>query len=291
MYKKIEDSETMTFTYQGGYDVDALTVARTIESLVEMTTEIARERYPEAQVNLSVRGSEKGSLDIIFATLAQYSSTIFTPDNIAMAKDTVQGIVGVFQIKQFLKGSKPQKVTKCKDTITITDNTGNTIEVSASSNVFFINGNMDVAANRIFDAASDSVAVSGISIRGENVEGIEIPRGEFESCSAPVDIEQDETEHTVLRQNETLHIRKPDLMGDSQWGFVSDKYILADVKDGKFLDKIKQGDISICSKTYIVADVLVKIPYINGIPDDKKCKYTVTEVHSVHSPDENQIEI
>lgn len=87
-----------------------------------------------------------------------------------------------------------------------------------------------------------------------------------------------------------MYIRRPDILGDTKWGFKSDKNFSADVEDSEFLENVHSGKQSIVAKMYIVADVrLVMELGPDGLPDENTCKYTVVKVHDIHMPGDGQL--
>ena len=83
-------------------------------------------------------------------------------------------------------------------------------------------------------------------------------RSDFSTCATPAKTESPCIEH--IRRNEILYVKSAEFQGSAQWKFSLDKTINADIQDEDFLNRVHSGEISISSKTYLIADVKVTIP-------------------------------
>jgi len=95
-----------------------------------------------------------------------------------------------------------------------------------------------------------------------------------------------------LRQKETLFVRQPDFTGGLKWKFSGAQNISASVLDENFIARLHNGDIVMNGKTYIIADVQVKVPIkSDGLPDPDRTTYDILKVYEVHTVGEGQTKL
>lgn len=295
----MENKSSLTFTFEGDYEVDALSIVTTMQSLIKISNEIAVQNYPGIEFRLAIRGLFPGSLSFDFVALANMASNLFTPGNIEYAKDLIDCVKTSFDIKHFLKGSLPKSKKTVGETIIIENKDGSKMTIPMSNSVYFINPAIDQSITGIFAESAKSCGVSGVTLtHGESK--IEIPARDFPVLSERIDVirineKSAPTEGrkiTINRPNEILYIRKPDLLLNTKWEFKSDKYITADVEDVSFLESVHSGKQSIVAKMYIVADVRVVMEIgADGLPDENSCKYTVVKVHDICVHEDEQLSL
>lgn len=291
MDNTITNTEGLKFTFEGGYEVNALSVAKAIESLVEISTAIAEYNYPDVQFRLAVKAATPGSLNLLFLAVSQAAQHLLSPQGIQYAKSLMDLVKTSFEIKKFLNGKKPESVSASKDSTRVKNKDGSEITIPNGAGVYFFDQRVDNSISVIFQNALSAPGVEAISVTDAGGETVKIGVSEFKTCATPLKIGSEEESKIleVERKNETLFIRKPDLLGESQWGLKSDKYFLADIEDKEFLEKVKTGQQPMVAKMYIVADLQIVMQLgKDGLPDENKCRYTVKKVHSVHIPDEGQ---
>lgn len=298
----MENKSSLTFTFEGDYEVDALSIVTAMQGLIKISKEIAKQNYPGVEFRLAIRGLAPGSLSFDFVALANMASmanSLFIPDNVEYAKNLIDCIKTSFEIKHFLKGSAPKSKKSSGDSITIENKDGSKMTIPVTDGVYLINPTIDQSITGIFAESSKSYGVSGVTItHGESK--VEIPVRDFPALSEKIDVIQinevsalnEERKITVNRPGEILYIRKPDLLSNAKWEFKSDKYITADVEDIAFLESVHSGKQSIVAKMYIVADVRVSMEIgPDGLPDENSCKYTVVKVHDIRVPGEGQMRL
>ncbi|NLU24115.1 MAG: hypothetical protein GXW99_05245 [Clostridiales bacterium] len=289
----MEDKGTLKFSFCGDHEVDALSVSKAISSLVELSSAISENEYPDAEIRLSVKAVSPGSLIFDFVAAASpIVQSVLTPDSISCAADIIEIMGAAFKVKRFLKGKAPAKKENADSKIKITREDGSTLELPASSNVYFIDNRIDRSVTNIINSARLSNGVTGISVQANEI--IEIPRDEFDQCATEIPINELLGTDTIesLRQNETIFIRSADFSGTLKWRFSGAETFAATVSDEQFVDRVKSGEIAIRAKMYLIADVKVSVQIgPDGMPDESRRTYDVVKVHSIHVPGEGQIEL
>lgn len=291
MCESVTNVESLKFTFEGDYEVDALSVAKAIESLVELSSLTANYNYPDVQFRLAIKAITPGSLNLVFLAVSQAAQTFLTPTGIQYAKTLMETIKIFFDLKKFFKGQQPKKTIQIKDRIEVENADGCKLSIPTAAGVYFIDQRIDNSISNIFNSALGSPNVTGITLTQNNGGTVHVEASEFQTCAVPIKIEDAVLTKEIEseRTNEILYVRQPDLLGERQWGLKSDKYIYADIADVTFLNAVKSGSQPIVAKMYIVADMKVTMQLGNdGLPDENKCHYVITKVHSVHIPEEGQ---
>lgn len=289
----METKFSLTFSFCGSRDVTALSVAKAIAYLVELTEAIAENEYPDVEFRMSVAAVTPGSLKFDFLAAASVAESLLQPDAVSYAANLISVASSAFSIKKFLRGKPPKKRETEEAGITITNTDGATVTFPAGAGVYFVDNRVDKSITNIINAAKVSDGVTGIAVEADG-KRVHIGKADFEECGEEIDIERQDTETMeYIRRHEVLFVRQADFMGGLKWRFTGDQNISADVTGTDFLKKVHSGEVQISAKTYIVADVLVKITLNDdGSPNERvKPSHTVVKVQEIHSTDEGQLTI
>jgi hypothetical protein len=289
---KIVSKEKLNFTFEGGLEVDALTVSKTIEDLVKIMSITANAEYPESSFHLSISAVKPGSLDIYFNAVTESVQTLLNAENINRAKSILEVLVALFNIKSFLKKKKPESVKNIGDKVEVKNCQGNILVAPKAANIYFLDCNVDGFISSIFSSVKGSQTVTGISVTAGCGERTSIQREEFDDLSEEICGIVESPKQIMYERKDVLFIKKPDLLGDSIWTFQSDKQIIADIADNDFMNRIHSGEIKVCAGMSIVANILVRYELSkNGLPNEKTSKYTVLKVEKINFPEDDQISI
>lgn len=282
---KTISKETMNFSFEGGYEVSASTVSKTIDSLVDMVEAIAKDSFSETEFRLSVSAVRPGSVILDFNAIAFAAQSLLTPSNINFATAMINALIACVNVKLHLGGKAPKKVEVQNDTLQVENSEQKILEVPAAAKVYFENVTIENSIINIFQSADQDEGISGLSIRKSNGDKISVPREKFTDYIVPTDFESSDNATVEYRKRELLFIRKPDLTGDTKWEFRSDRPIIADIKDTEFLNDVHAGKVMICAGTSILAELIVRMAMkADGMPDTKTARYTVEKVLQVNMP-------
>lgn len=289
----MQDKRSLTFSFCGDYEVNALTLSKTLESLVTISTAAADREFPDVEFRLSVKAVKPGSLQFDFiATAIMTAQSIFRPEHISYASNLISVISTAFSIKRFLKGNKPKSLDKSDKVIKITNADGLQMEIPKAAGVYFIDNRIDKSVTNIFQAAKNSEGVSGITISANGK--VNIRRDEFDKCLNEIEMGNFQNSYTAIRQSEVLFVRQPDFSGQLKWKFTGreNNHITASVLDDEFINRIKSGDLDLNANTYIVADVQVTVYFDpEGHPENSRPTFDILKVHSVNLIGEGQSKI
>jgi len=288
----MENKSSLTFSFCGDYEVNALSLVKVIGALLDMSKIVAEAEFPDAEFTMNVKAITQGSLKFDFvAVMSQATQTIFSSGAMSYAANLIEVLGSFFAIKKALKGKSPQKVEERDGKTFITTNEGLYIEAHAGANIYFNDNRIDRSVSQVFEAAQESGGATGVTVTTDRT--VEITRDEFDVCAKYVDFDCiDEDYITTIRSKEVLFVRQPDFTGGLKWKFTGDQNISASVLDDDFMERVRNGSVDMNSKTYIIADVKVKIPKkINGLPDPSRTVYDVLKVHEIHTIGEGQTKL
>lgn len=280
----MQDKGVLKFSFDGGYEVNALALSCAIVSLVDISKKIADSEFPNVDFKMTVCAVRPGSLEFEFcAEVSEAFRNMFTKENLEFAGSLLGAVAASFEIKKFLQGRKPQKVEKENDKIVITRQNGDKIEAPKEAALYFSDVAIDQSVTNLIRAADLSSETSGITVQVSQGE-VTIPREDFEGCSNTIDFEAEDRVLRQVRRREVLYVRQASFTDNLQWRFTGDQKIRADVLDMEFMERVKAGEINVNSKTYLVADVEVIVPLgKDGLPSGKQPTYNVLKVHEVHT--------
>ncbi|WP_346913881.1 hypothetical protein [Clostridium sp.] len=273
------DNSKFSISYGGNNDIDAMSLINSLNGTIELINYIVKESNPDAELKINILGTQKGSFIIALETFIASVPSILTMDNINMAKASIEMFVNILSLKKHLKGSKPKEIEKHGEFVSIINKENE--KVTITNNVFNIYGkDGDKLLSKIFNSTlSDR---DKISIIEDGKEKFTVERQEFSNMSKPIEINKpEETEELYKSTTDTiLYIKKPDLMGNSQWEFTKEhdgKMIRATVNDMDFLHKVREGSIYINSKTSVKATLTSEI-VMNGMNELVRQAYTVENI-------------
>lgn len=289
----MENKSSLTFSFCGDYEVNALSLSKAITSLVELSTAIAEREFPDIEFRMSVKAVTPGSLRFDFVAAAVTATqTLLSSGSVEYAANLIEVVTAAFAVKKFLKGRKPCGAEESGESLTITNADGLELKLPKGAGIYFIDNRVDKSVTNIINAAKTSEGVTGITVDAD--EKIQIQRAEFESCSTEIEgidaVYKEASYKKTVRKNEALFVRQADFSGELKWKFFGDQNITASILDEGFQQNVKSGQIVISSKTYIMADVEVTVALgPDGLPDDTiKPTYNILKVHSVHTVGEGQ---
>lgn len=220
-----------------------------INSLIHTTTliqEINKELNSGANIAIKIKALEKGSFLVhiqLIETFIDSLKNIFTPEHIALGSGIISSLVGLIELKKFLKGDKPEVIKKEGDTLTIINSRGNVIIVNDP--VFNIYKNNQVARDSLeqnFETLNNDSSIEGIEFTDINeVPYISVTREEFVDLTTQSEeiLEGDK----ILTKSAQLNIVRLSFDETLSWEFYYyGNRITAKIKDPKFYDLINKGE-------------------------------------------------
>ncbi|MGB4589491.1 MAG: hypothetical protein WBI17_09715 [Clostridiaceae bacterium] len=237
---------------------------------------------PNAKVELKFKKSSQGSFDVellMFLTGNFISLISNTEDPIKIVKTLVE----LIKFKTFLQGESPAKVVEGDDySINVENFHGDTLKISPVVYNVFQYPSTNENFRKMFSNNRES-----LSIAARDNGAIRVDKSEYEYLVADVKI--DECSQVVEGINRIiLHIKKPDLLGNSKWEFRhKEKSIKATIEDKDFLLKIQDGQISINSHTYCDCDLSFRNE-LDSIGNLVRQEYKLLKVYDVKVADDGE---
>gem|GEM_PF-946673 len=275
----INDNSKFSISYGGNNNIDAVALINSLNGTIELINHIVKKSNPDAELKINILDTQKGSFIIVLETLIASIPSILTLDNINMAKTSIEMFVSMLSLKKHLKGSNPKEVEKHGENVYITNKDNDTVTIT--NNVFnFYDKDSDKLLSKIFTNTLGDREKFSVLEDGE--EKFAIERQEFSNMSKQIDINATESSEELYTSttDTVLHIKKPDLMGSSQWEFTKEqdgRMIRATVNDMDFLHKVREGSIYINSKTSVKATLTSEI-VMNGMNELIRQAYTIEKV-------------
>lgn len=164
-----------------------------INSLIHTTTlvqEINRSIDPAREIQVKVRAPEKSSflIQIQVVDVLETLNTIkqlVTPANIETTSYIILSLVGLFEVKKHLFGSKPKEIDKSGDKTKIVNKKGDVFYVDhAVFNIYEKNPIVQDALTQNFENINNEPSVTAFEILDEkNKELFKVGREDFEALS------------------------------------------------------------------------------------------------------------
>lgn len=282
------NKSSLTFTFEGDYEVNALSLVQVIGSLMDMSKVVAEREYPDTSFTMNVKAVTQGSLKFDFVVVEHMAQTLLSPDVVSYASNMISVLSSFFSIKKMLKGKKPNSVEEHGDKIIIENSEGLRIEAPAAANIYFTDNRVDKSVTQVFEAAKNSGGATAVSVTTDKT--FEISRDEFDVCSQRIEFDCCDNCIKTIRKGEILFVRQPDFTGNLKWKFTGDQNISAAMLDSDFKKKVQSGKINLNAKSYIIADVQVTVPLnLNGTPDTERTIYEILTVKEIHTSGEGQL--
>ena len=277
-YKESQDSFKIKF--YGADNIDASTLAVSLNSVVDSLKDISSETDPQAYAKLYVTSTQKGCFEITLSTIVKYAVTLFTTENINLANTVLLIFLNSLLIKQHLKGKPPKEIKKDGDKRNVVNQNGESFETTKNiTKTYFGSSVIDNRMVNIFCALNADENRNDVLFETKENK-VRIKKEEYEEMSANIieAIEETRDLHTYTIETPLL-LKKPDLLGNSKWGFVFDKNIEAEIKDETWIRRVHRGEIKqLYAGVKIPVKLLVEVE-LDEYKDPKGTpKYTVLEI-------------
>jgi len=236
----IKSEAQFTFELEGKSEIDVKTLSQILSSTVDIIEEMVKNE-PDAYVNLKITKFSTGSFDIDFQAVAEQVVTMMA-DPKSLASGLVAGVIGAFKIAKHIKGEKPKEIINNGDNSEIINAEGEAITVlTKTSDSYFCNNHIESQVIHIVNIVSQETDRPGFKINGPDGNMVvEFKKEDFQSIKPIVnEIVEEGKQIFANTVAANLIIRKPDLTGDSKWGFVFEKNIEATIEDKEWLKKIR----------------------------------------------------
>jgi hypothetical protein len=275
----IKSTANFSFELYGDSVIDARTLSRILDNSVSIMEALVRTE-PETFARLNITKFESRSFDVYFTAIVEQAKTLF-PDPKTAASVMITAFLSVFGIAKHLKGKRPQKIVSKKEHSEITNSDGFVyIADNRAVQEYFKNAHIEDCIIQITQSV-DKSREDGFKIVSHSAnEEITFSKDDMKNTTPVVPSILNEA-NSVLASAfiGELIIRKPDLMGDSKWGFVFDKHIEAAIEDKEWIERVHEERIAFKCGMRLPVKMRIEISLDkNGEPISGSEKYTIEEV-------------
>jgi len=279
---KSESNSVFKVKFYGANNINATTLATSLNNIVGSVKDITKDLYPDADATLNVVSTKTGCFEIHLDTIIKYLPTIFDKDNIQIATNVIFTFLNILIVKKHLLGKPPKEIVS-KDNSTQIKNQ-NDQSLSVPRNIAKIYFNSPVIDNRtinIFNSLkSDNNRDDLLIESSDGTTKIEFKKSEYDNMSVKI-VEGIQSTQDVFTQvvEVSLLLKKPDLLGKSKWGFIYNKIIEAEIKDHEWLEQVQKGFIkNLYAGVKIPVKLLVEVDLDEFKNPKGEPKYSILEV-------------
>ena len=230
----------------------------------------------------------------IAQTLLQHVSLLIHNEHMATAKEIAEwiGIIGgsTFGVFKACKWIARQKVTL--NELSIKDVGGDVVmtnidnSITVNKNTYVSIDDPDVirhAKNVVRPLIKDGYDKLQFEKEGEVVDEISAAEGQEIYAMNPESLKVQQLVNKVTISAK-VKVKKPDLLGDSQWSVILDKAITAKVEDAAWLERFHNAEFAILPGSYLDVMLRMEIPLDENKEPAGDPKYYIVEVKSVIPP-------
>lgn len=244
--------------YEGQiYQMDADTLIVSLLHFSEMLRAVVLKENPDREVQVRIDALEKGSFAILLEIAEKVRAglrTLFGEPRTALdsASKAVSIVLGVMNLKKFLKGEKPDEVSSRPDgKVIITKNKG---QIVIAENVYMVYSNnreVNQHMEEMYQKLSEDPEVEGIVIDGNEAGLFYANNQEFWGLAQDNELLEAGKEKFVV-QDAQIAVLKIVFQKNRKWEFVyQGNKISAVISDENFWDQVNAG------KRFAKGDVLV----------------------------------
>lgn len=237
------------FKYDGDFkSLDALTVLHSQINFVTVLKEIKDYRFPEVQLDIKIKGVEKGSLDINHIIEVAAVTGMFVMENYKYIETVFEIFGDIVKLKKFLRGKKAESTKSVGNDKIEIHFTGDNIKIHADA--FKIYQNSPVISNAFNNTsklllANDDIDFIEVTEKRNNKKLLKIDKSEFDMLGEENPYLLSRTDEQT-KSNQILFIKKPNLFPEKKkkwvWELIhTGRDIKAVISDDVFLQKINNG--------------------------------------------------
>jgi hypothetical protein len=220
-----------------------------VSSLIHTTTivqEVNRYLNSGKRIEIKVKALEKGSflchIELVETTLDSLKN-LLTKENIEVGAAIVGAVVGLIELKKFLKGKKAKEVQKQGDRTKIVNKDGNVLIIeNATFNIYENSPVVKDALAQNFDALNNDPAITGFEITDKNENAlVRVDKSEFVDLSQKSE-EVEEGERKIV-EAATVNVVRVSFEESLKWDFYYRGIkISAKIADPSFYELIDKGE-------------------------------------------------
>jgi hypothetical protein len=290
-----ELKQTTTYTFQYDSDLSVIDLNTLLVSQIHFSAllnEIKSAVAPDSNLSIKIKPLKEGSVPFDIILDLTWLESLFTTGGLVLnyAGQIIGTLVGIIELRKFLKGKKPDKI-EIKDDKVIIHLDGVSIEIDKKTyNTYEKKPIIDQSLKKAFEVIEKDENVDGIKIKDDKEKVlVNVPRNEFVEFTEPNEI-FDDISYKEDITNQALTVNKLVFEKGYKWQFyLNGRKISAYVKDDEFMDRIDKGE------KFAKGDTLITNIEVDKIFDETldiyvDNEYTVTKILK-HIPRGEQIKL
>lgn len=267
------------------HDFDAENLSAVLSSLSGLVKHVQETNYPNSKSSVKITANSKGSFTVesaIMLALAPnlISSIMQGASSLDSAKQCFDALLMFFDLKKHIHDTPVESIK-------IHNSDGAKVLINKDNRVMNITNNFFILAQDFLENPNADKLVSRLcsAVEDENKQGFTIQdstrslRLDHNDCSklsteiiAPA---LNEIENVETRRA-TIHIRKPDLIGNTKWDIIyQGSNVKAKMLDLNFIERVHNGKVKLSNDTKVSVEMRVKVFL------DKKKRPTIGEYEIV----------
>lgn len=250
----------------------------------EMIQLVTEKVFPQQKLNIKVSASEKGSLDVILHLVGDAVTTIGNLFKDSMAAigsiaDVVAIIVGIMEVKKFLKGSKPDSIEERPDgKINVSKNNAIATVNRRVYELYSKSQDINEHLEKMFDGLTENPEIEGFLVESPGIAEFQVDSVEFPSMALPNDL-LETNEEVIIKENVELSVLKLVFQRNRKWEFIfNGMKISAYIVDDSFWARVDRGE-SFRKGDTIKADLEISRAFNEAINTYVNMSYGIIKVH------------
>lgn len=249
--------------------------------IVQLVTEKVS---PQQKLNIKISAPEKGSFDVILHLVGNAVTTIgdlfreswATIDSVA---NVVAIIVGIMEIKKFLKGRKPDSIEERPDgRINVSKNNATAAVNRRVYELYSKSQDINDHLEKMFDGLTENPEIEGFLIDSPGIAEFQVDSAEFPSMALPNDL-LETNEEVIIKENVDLSVLKLVFQRNRKWEFIfNGMKISAYIVDDSFWARVDRGE-SFRKGDTIKADLEISRVFDEEINTYVNMSYRIIKVH------------
>jgi len=226
--------------------IDANTLINSLIHTTSIIQELNRNLESGKKIDVKIKALEKGSflvhIDLIETSL-QNLKTLLTKENIEIGAAIIAGLVGLIEIKKFLKGKKAKSKTEDAGKVIIENVDGNVLQVeNFTFNIYENNTIIRDALSQNFETLENDPSISSFEITdNEEIPLVKVDKDEFHDLA--IKSEQISDDERIITEAATLNIVRLSFDEKLKWEFYfKGNKISARIDDQNFYKLIEKGE-------------------------------------------------
>lgn len=228
------------------HQIDANTLINNLIHTTSIIQELNRELNSGKKIDIKIKALQKGSflihIDLVETTFDTLKN-IFTKDNLEIGGVIISGLVGLIELKKFLKGKEIKSKINEGDKVKIENEIGQIIYIeNFVNNVYENNTIIKDALSHSFETIENDNSITGYEITDGNEKAlVRVDKEDFEYLS--LKSEKLDKDEKILLQSASLNIVKLSFDNKLKWEFYfKGNKITAKVDDPNFQKRIDNGE-------------------------------------------------